>query len=161
MQRNALIVTIIIVLALVAGGILYVRKGLEATPTPTPEEGVPVGISKVRPECQLGGELVFIEEKTYRVDGAYFNYQKVEDSHDFIRWTISPQEEASIGPNMFSSLPLPAGKETITFAFKKVGRPQYKTYELRASIDYPYVVNNKVEILNKPCDGVTKVQIAY
>ena len=163
MRKYTLPAIIVVVVALVIGGAIYVKKGIgpTATPTPTPDEGVPVGVSKIHPECQLGGELVFLEEKTYRVDGAYFNYQKVEDAHDFVRWTISPQEEVSIGPNMFSSLALPAGKETITFSFAKAGRPQYKTYELKASINYPYVVNNKVEVLNKQCEGVTKVRIAY
>ena len=163
MRKYTLPAIIVVVAVLIVGGAIYVKKGIgpTATLTPTSDEGVPVGVSKIHPECQLGGELVFIEEDLYRVDGAYFNYQKVEDPHDFVRWSISPQEEASIGPNMFSSLTLPSGKETITFAFAKAGRPQHKTYELKASIDYPFVVNNKVEILNKPCEGVTKVRIAY
>src|SRR3989344_469965 len=153
MRKYTLPAVIVVIAVLIVGGAIYVKKGIgpTATLTPTPDEGVPVGVSKIHPECQLGGELVFIEEDLYRVDGAYFNYQKVEDPH----------EEASIGPNMFSSLTLPSGKETITFAFAKAGRPQHKTYELKASIDYPFVVNNKVEILNKPCEGVTKVRIAY
>ena len=163
MRKYTLPVVIVVVIVLVISGVIYIKKGIGpvVTPTPTPDEGVPVGVSKIHPECQLGGELVFIQEDLYRVDGAYFNYQKGEDPHDFVRWSISPQEEVSIGPNMFSSLTLSSGKETITFAFEKSGRPQHKTYELKASIDYPFVVNNKVEVLNKPCAGVTKVRITY
>lgn len=167
MKKNLLLGIVGFLVVLGVGYVVYdkTEEGVpQKTPTASPQasgnQGVPTGVSTVRPECQLGGQIVFIADKTYRSEGATFDYKNVEDSHDFIRWTITPEEDASIGPNMFNGLPLPAGKETIIIGFNQ-GPPKRTTYELSASIDYPYLVNNEVVILNKKCSGVTKVKTDY
>ena len=154
---------IIVVLALTGVGLFVYQQGSsdpQISPTATPPEGVPTGISNVRPECQLSGRIVFIADKLTRSDGASFVYQWVMDSHDTLNWSINPAEDVRVGPNRFSAIPLPNGKETPTIAFNQ-GKPSLTTYKLSASIDYPYVVNNKVEVLNQKCTGTIEVKIAY
>lgn len=174
MNKNLIIITI--VLAILAVGIFLMSKGegdpildpsasitptSSAGPSTSGPAGVPVGISTIKPECQLDGDVTFIAAGTFKSDKPNFYYQKVMDSHDIVNWTISPKgEDISVGPNRFSSLPLPSGQEFITVAFNS-GQPKYKEYELSASIDYPYVVNNEVKVLNKKCSGKVRVIIDY
>jgi hypothetical protein len=127
------------------------KPNAKSSPTPTP-------VNYTIPKCRLGGEITF-ENNSFKTDDAFFNYEKVTDLHDFIRWTITPSDgDVSIGPNMFASLELPSGRDTITIAFNS-GKPKYAGYTLKASIDYPVVFPDGTKILNAVCSDETKLII--
>ncbi len=122
-----------------------------AKPTPTPA-------SYIIPKCWLGGKITF-EGGVFKTNDAYFNYDRVTDKHDFVRWTITPAgEDVSVGPNMFAGLEIPSGRDTITISFNS-GAPKYTGYTLKASIDYPVELPEGGKVLNAACSGETKLII--
>ncbi len=132
---------------------------ISASPTPKPSvKPSSSPVSYIIPKCRLGGEITF-ENSVFKTDNAYFNYEQVTDPHDFIKWTKTPAEEdISIGPNMFSGLELPSGRDTITINFNS-GKPRYAQYTLKASIDYPVELPEGGKVLNTACSGETKLII--
>ncbi len=138
---------------------------ISASPTPPPTGGpspkpspTPTPASYIIPKCWLGGEITF-EGDVFKTNNAYFNYDRVTDPHDFIRWTITPgEEDISIGPNMFASLELPSGRSVITIGFNS-GEPKYTEYTLKASIDYPVTFPDATRVLNAICSGETELII--
>jgi hypothetical protein len=125
----------------------------ELTPSPRETLPTPSDITPLVPRCELKGEIIF-----YRGDNVYsqasggFLYRDVGDPHSLVRWTITPKEDVAIGPNMFSSLPLPDGEDTTTLLFAN-GLPEYDTYTIHASIDYPAWDGEKTIIRNVVCGG--------
>jgi hypothetical protein len=132
---------------------------ISASPTPTPKPSTkPTPVGYIIPKCWLGGEITF-ENNVFKTADAYFNYEQVTDHHDFIRWTITPGgEDVSIGPNMFASLGLPSGRDTISINFNS-GKPKYAEYTLKASIDYPVELPEGGKVLNTACSSETKLII--
>ena len=117
----------------------------------------PEDISKRIPECSLSGTIEFTGQ-VFRHRDAFFRYDKVDDPHDLIVWKVTPEgEDVSIGPNRFSTLTLPKGQETLTIGFSSP--PQKKEYRFFASIQYPYFINDQVEILTKECSGSIRLVV--
>lgn len=128
--------------------------GVSVSPSPS---YFPEDISKRIPECTLTGTIEF-SGGVFRHRDAFFRYDKVDDPHDIIVWGITPKgEDISIGPNRFSQLSLPKGQETLTIGFS--APPQKKEYRLSASIQYPYFVNDQVEVLTKGCSGSIRLVV--
>src|SRR3989338_667852 len=134
--------TIILAVVLVVGVSLVWFFGLskqkvgelsDNTPVPTPTataEPSPVvfspkpvasqqpdALNKYPPaECTLTGSITFIEAKLYENKDANIIYKNIDSIARLILWTITPQEDLSIGPNIFANLPLPDGTEDITLS---------------------------------------------
>jgi|SRR3989344_5101243 len=176
MNKKIFILLGVIIVAAVA--VLVIKNYKTDIPVPVPTEspspsaslspGVslspssrPIGspVSNIVPKCQLGGEIVYDGQVFKHTGEQEFNYWEVYDSHDIIRWELSPAGETfTVGPNMFAGLNPIKGSDFLTISFNGVV-PKYKKYQLSASIDYVAVVNNAAKILNNKCTGKTTLVI--
>src|SRR3989338_2036750 len=128
-MNKKIMLGIIVVLALTGVGLFVYQQGSsdpQISPTATPPEGVPTGISNVRPECQLSGRIVFIADKLTRSDGASFVYQGVMDSHDTLNWSINPAEDVMVGVSLPFGNGIAEKRLGPTIAFNQ-GKPSLTT----------------------------------
>lgn len=124
-------------------------------PTPRPSTSTPDSI----PVCRIGGEINFISPTMYANDGNYLEYENIKDGAQLIKWTMTPTDDAGIGPNMFAQLPLPTGETFVSVTF--YSPPKYREYKITGKITY-YAMENGVEkTLEKDCSGETLVKINY
>lgn len=135
-------------------------------PTPTPSESVIPSVSPSKPplvtkspaiitSCELKGEIKFLASNLYDNQDAKFIYKGIDQPGRNIFWTIIPQDDLTIGPNIFSKLPLPDGESLLGIVLPK--EPKYKRYELTARIQYGQLIDGTLKVLEKPCTGKTTV----
>jgi hypothetical protein len=131
-----------------------------------PDGAVPIAPARDFANCKVSGDLIFRSQNSYNSTTSFFEYENIDNDVRLIFWKIEPEVkvDVDIGPNMFSGLNVPDGKERISLVFYDI--PSEKEYTLTASVSYG--VNVKAESGNlvektvyKKCDGSAKVKIEY
>ena len=123
-------------------------------PTKSPS-ATNIVIPVVSPLCQLKGEVKFLDINTYDNQDALFIYSGIDDPARNIMWTVYPQDDIRVGPNIFTKLPVPNGESLLGVFLPE--NPKYKRYELTAKVQYGKIVDGNVNVLEKQCDGKTVV----
>ncbi len=120
-------------------------------PSATPKAN---GYNKLPPaECELGGQVVFLSQTLSRNEDAAITYRHIDSVARHILWSIEPNADFAIGPNLFARLPLPNGKEDVSVNLGS-GVPQAKKYYLSASVTYGVFNENiNLEIKTAKCSG--------
>ncbi|HEY4507151.1 MAG TPA: hypothetical protein VJH71_03300 [Candidatus Paceibacterota bacterium] len=131
------------------------------TPLPTSQvTQTPDAMNKYPPaECQLTGSIVFISPKLYENKDANIIYKNIDSIARLIFWTISPDDNLSVGPNIFANLPLPDGMEDLTVSLPD--SPKSKNYILTAKVTYGVFINRNLEIKESSCTGQIPVELKY
>lgn len=126
------------------------------------DEAVPWNLLLSQASCQLQGEIKFLNHNTYDNQDAKFSYSGVDHPGRNIFWTVTPQDDISVGPNLFGKMPLPSGESLLGITLPET--PKSKTYELTATIQYGRLIDEKgnfvtvggnVKVFEKQCDGKT------
>jgi len=140
------------------------RPNITKVPVPLPTgdgrtsfigETVPWNLLSADASCQLKGEVKFLDHNTYDNQDALFVYTGVDHPARIILWTVTPQDDISVGPNIFNKTPIPDGESLLGIVLPD--DPKYKKYELTAKINYGRLVNGNVKVFEKQCDGKTTV----
>ena len=169
-NKNTLIYAVLIIVAIIGVYVWTSRPAHSpepsAEPTGSPQAvespsatSLPVKspsqtpLTAAAPSCALKGEIKFVNGNTYDNQDALFTYSGVDAPERNIFWTISPQDDIRVGPNIFTRLPLPGGTSLLGVFMPE--NPKYKRYELTARIQYGRAEDNK--IFEKQCDGKTVV----
>ena len=93
-----------------------------------------------------------------------FIYNGIDHPARNIFWTVTPQDNISVGPNLFNKTTLPNGESLLGVILPE--NPQYKKYEITAKIQYGRLVDGKgnfvtvggyVKVFEKQCTGKTTV----
>lgn len=114
--------------------------------------------------CKLQGEIKFLASDLYNNQDAKFIYSGVDNPARNIFWTVTPDDDLSVGPNMFSKRSLPGGDSLLSIVLPQ--NPKSKTYTLTAKIEYGRLVDEKgnfvtvggnVKVFEKQCEGKTTV----
>lgn len=169
----ALVVAVIVVVLLVskgntgqqpAGSETPIPSGtVSGSPTPTSTSGSPapfIGLTGLKSPatCKLEGELVFIAQNISENHNARITWNNVDIASRNITWTITPKADLGIGPNLFASLKLPSGSETITARLPDDPKSYYRA---RASVGYGEMVNGNVVVKNAACSGEVVIRKAF
>jgi len=140
--------------------------------TSSPQDGRTTFIDEVVPwnlllgqaSCRLQGEIKFLNHNTYDNQDALFVYSGVDHPGRNIFWTVTPQDDISVGPNIFGKIFLPNGESLLSIALPE--NPKYKQYELTVKMHYGRLVDEKdnfvtvggnVKVFEKQCEGKTTV----
>ncbi len=128
------------------------------------DEPVPWNLLLGSASCELRGEIKFLDHNTYDNQDAIFVYAGVDHPGRNILWNITPQDDISVGPNMFGKRVLPNGESLLGIILPE--DPKYNKYEFTAKIQYGRLVDEKgnfvtvggnVKVFEKQCDGKTVV----
>jgi hypothetical protein len=133
-----------------------------ASPTvaSTPEGFIgPTGL-KAPASCSIGGEINYLEKRTYASSpDAKISWKNVDSSGRLIKWQSEPADNLSIGPNIYANLRVPDGEYGITVGLPE--NPLAKEYTLRASVTYGQLIKGNVEVKEVACSGKTKVKLNF
>lgn len=130
------------------------------------DETVPWSLLLSDASCELKGEIKFLNHNTYNNQDAMFIYKGIDSPARNVFWTVTPQDDISVGPNIFSKIPIPDGESLLGIILPD--NPQYKKYELTAKIQYGRQVDEKgnfvtaggnIKVFEKQCTGKTTVII--
>ncbi len=164
------VLTVIIVVGIYLWGFDGIKSisDIVNSPEPSPTESPNISLSPttspsptktafpvVNTSCQLKGEIKFLDSNTYDNQDALFTYSGIDDPARNILWTVFPQDDIRVGPNIFTKMPFPNGTSLLGVFLPE--NPKYKRYELTARVQYGQVVDGSVNILEKQCDGKTVV----
>lgn len=128
------------------------------------DETVPWSLLLADASCELKGEIKFLDGNTYDNQDALFIYKGIDHPARNIFWTVTPQDNLSVGPNIFSKIPIPNGESLLGVFLPE--NPKYKKYEVTAKIQYGRLVDTKgnfvtvggyVKVFEKQCVGKTTV----
>lgn len=155
------------------------------TPTPTPkptiskapvplpsgdgrttfiDETVPWSLLLSDASCELKGEIKFLNHNTYNNQDAMFIYKGIDNPARVVFWTTTPQDDISVGPNLFGKISIPDGESLLGIILPD--NPKSKRYEITAKIQYGRLVDDKgnfvteggyVKLFEKQCSGKTTV----
>jgi len=140
------------------------------TPTPTPSNnggGFVVPTSPPRSEitgpasCNLVGKITFLNSNT-ALNEAFIEYNNVDSPVRLIFWSSSPNDNVfDIGPNIFSSLKLPNGKNRVNIVVKEDAQLISSKYTLMARINYGIVDKDGAPIATMivDCSGSIEVDL--
>lgn len=149
------------------------RPNITKVPVPLPTgdgrtsfigETVPWSLLLADASCELKGEIKFLNHNTYDNQNALFIYKGIDHPGRNVLWTITPQDNISVGPNIFDRFPIPNGESLLVVTLPE--SPKYKEYELTAKIQYGRLVDDKgnfvtvggnVKLFEKQCSGKTTV----
>ena len=136
------------------------------SPTLTPSPSATVVVPKKTPvvnqkiaSCDVGGEIYFLESNLFEDRGSFINYKNIDSISRLIDWKISPDAQASIGPNMFSGLVVPDGSSSVLISFNE--KPSHRNFVLTASVSYGVLINGEMVVKTAQCSGQVKVTIGY
>lgn len=127
-------------------------------------ETVPWSLLLADASCELKGEIKFLNSNTYDNQDALFLYKGVDHPGRNVFWTVTPQDNISVGPNIFTKIPIPNGESLLGVVLPE--NPKYKKYELTVKIQYGRQVDGKgnfvteggnVKVFEKQCLGKTTV----
>lgn len=127
-------------------------------------ESVPWSLLLADASCELKGELKFFNHNTYDNQNAIFIYRGIDSPARNIFWTITPQDNISVGPNIINYMPIPNGESLLGVVLPE--NPKSKTYDITAKIQYGRLVdaNGKfvatdgtVKLFEKQCEGKTTI----
>lgn len=139
------------------------------TPTPTPDDGFVMPTSPPRSEitgpasCILSGKVVFSDPNT-AINDALITYDNVDSPARLIFWESSPGGDIfSIGPNIFSQIPLPSGDSEVTVVIDRETQPTVSHYSLTARVTYAIVDKDGGPIATREseCSGSIEVELTY
>ena len=152
-------------------GTVQPKPSVSKVPLPTGDsrttfidETVPWSLLLADASCELKGEIKFLNHNTYDNQDALFIYKGIDHPARNIFWTVVPQDDISIGPNIFSKISLPDGESLLGLVLPD--NPKYKKYELTVKIQYGRQVDEKgnfvvsggnVKVFEKQCTGKTMV----
>lgn len=128
------------------------------------DETVPWSLLLSDASCELKGELKFLNSNTYNNQDATFIYKGIDHPARNVFWTVTPQDDISVGPNIFNKIPIPDGESLLGVVLPD--NPKYKKYEITAKIQYGRLVDEKgsfitvgghVKVFEKQCTGKTTV----
>jgi len=128
------------------------------------DEAVPWNLLLGQASCELQGEIKFLNHRTYDNQDALFVYKGVDHPARNIFWTVTPQDDISIGPNLFGKIVLPNGESLLGITLPE--NPKSKEYELTAKIQYGRLVDKdgkfvteggSIMVFEKQCVGKTTV----
>lgn len=114
--------------------------------------------------CKLQGEIKFLASDLYNNQDALFIYSGVDSPARNIFWTVTPDDDLSVGPNMFSKRSLPNGDSLLSIVLPE--NPKSKIYTLTAKMQYGRLVDVKgnfatvggnVKVFEKQCEGKTTI----
>ena len=144
---------------------------ISKTPLPTDDgrttfigESVPWSLLLANASCELKGELKFFNHNTYDNQDALFIYKGIDSPARNIFWTITPQDNISVGPNIINYMPIPNGESLLGVVLPE--NPISKTYDITAKIQYGRLVDTNgnfvtvdgtVKLFEKQCTGKTTV----
>mgnify|MGYP001561719673 FL=1 len=149
------------------------RPNITKVPVPLPSgdgrttfigETVPWSLLLAEASCELKGEIKFLNHNTYNNQDALFVYKGIDSPGRNVFWTVTPQDNISIGPNIFNKIPIPDGESLLGIVLPE--NPKSNRYELTAKIQYGRLVDDKgnfvtaggnVKVFDKQCDGKTVV----
>ena len=127
-------------------------------------ETVPWSLLLADASCELKGEIKFLNSNTYDNQDGLFIYKGIDHPARNIFWTVTPQDNISIGPNIFNKIPIPNGESLLGVVLPE--NPKYKKYEITAKIQYGRQVDKNgnfvteggtVKVFEKQCTGKTTV----
>ena len=127
-------------------------------------ETVPWSLLLTDASCELKGEIKFLNHNTYDNQDALFIYKGIDHPGRNVFWTVTPQDNISVGPNIFNKIPIPNGESLLGVVLPQ--NPKYKQYEIIAKIQYGRQVDaqgnfvsagGNVKLFEKQCDGKTVV----
>ncbi len=125
---------------------------------------VPWSLLLADASCELKGEIKYLNHNTYDNQDALFIYKGIDHPGRNIFWTVTPQDNISVGPNIFSSSPIPNGESLLGISLPE--NPISKTYDLTAKIQYGRLVDangqfvtigGTVKLFEKQCQGKTTI----
>ena len=128
------------------------------------DEAVPWSLLLGQASSQLKGEIKFLNHNTYDNQDAKFIYSGVDHPGRNIFWTVTPQDDILVGPNIFGKMFLPNGESLLSVTLPE--NPKYKQYELTVKMHYGRLVDEKdnfvtiggnVKVFEKQCEGKTTV----
>lgn len=149
------------------------RPNITKAPAPLPigdgrttfiGETVPWSLLLADASCELKGEIKFLNHNTYDNQDAIFTYKGIDHPGRNVFWTVTPQDDISVGPNIFNKTPIPDGESLLGVVLPQ--DPKYKRYEITAKIQYGRQVDAKgnfvteggyVKLFEKQCQGKTFV----
>lgn len=149
------------------------RPTLTKAPVPLPTgdgktsfigETVPWSLLLTDASCELNGELKFLNHNTYDNQDALFIYKGIDNPARNIFWTVTPQDNISIGPNLFNKIPIPNGESLLGVVLPE--NPISKKYDVTAKIQYGRLVDTNgkfvtaggtVKLFEKQCQGKTTI----
>src|SRR3990167_293578 len=126
------------------------------------DETVPWSLLLTDASCELKGEIKFLNHNTYDNQDALFIYKGIDHPGRNVFWTVTPQDNISVGPNIFNKIPIPNGESLLGVVLPQ--NPKYKQYEIIAKIQYGRQVDaqgnfvsagGNVKLFEKQCDGKT------
>ena len=127
-------------------------------------ESVPWSLLLADASCELKGELKFFNHNTYDNQDAIFIYKGIDNPARNILWTVTPQDNISVGPNIINFMPIPNGESLLGVVLSE--NPISKTYDITAKIQYGRLVDangnfvatgGTVKLFEKQCTGKTTV----
>jgi len=128
------------------------------------DEAVPWSLLLSQASCELKGEIKFLNHNTYDNQDARFIYSGIDHPGRNILWTITPQDDISVGPNLFGKMSLPNGESLLGIILPD--EPKHEKYELTAKIQYGRLVDENgnfviaggnVKVFEKQCEGKTTI----
>lgn len=128
------------------------------------DEPVPWELLLKDASCKLQGEIKFLDHNTYNNQDALFLYSGIDNPARNIFWTITPDDDLSVGPNMFVKRVIPDGDSLLSIVLPE--NPKSKTYTLTAKIQYGRLIDEKgnfvavggnVKVFEKQCEGKTTI----
>lgn len=128
------------------------------------DEPVPWELLLKDASCKLQGEIKFLASDLYNNQDALFIYSGVDNPARNIFWTINPDDDLSVGPNLFVKRVIPNGDSLFSIVLPE--NPKSKTYTLTAKIQYGRLVDEKgnfvavggnVKVFEKQCEGKTTI----
>jgi len=147
------------------------RPNITRTPTPSGNgqtsfigETVPWSLLLSDASCELKGEIKFLNHNSYDNQDTLFIYKGIDHPGRNIFWTVTPQDNISVGPNIFSNIPIPNGEHLLGIVLPD--NPKSKRYEITAKVQYARQVDaqgnfvtagGNVKLFEKQCDGKTVV----
>src|SRR3989344_8582020 len=131
----------------------YSDDDLGASLSPVPSVSNQPNIPNKYPpaSCYLAGSIEFLAPNLSQNKDADIVYKNIDSVARHIIWSVSPQDDLSVGPNLFASLPVPNGTEDVTVGLP--ASPKAKNYTLTAKVTYGRFVNGNLEIKEAPCSG--------
>jgi|SRR3989344_4681136 len=175
MKNNLIWIAVLLIGVVLIGYSFLKSKGevAENLPTPSPSANpsvspskspivsripLPTGSSQTpqgEASCQLQGEIKFLSSNLYDNQDAKFIYKGIDHPGRNVFWTVTPQDNLSIGPNIFTKLPIPDGESLLGIVLP--AQPKSKRYELTAKVQYGRLVDGAIKVFEKQCSGKATV----
>lgn len=109
--------------------------------------------------CRVQGSIEFVKANTYITRGAKISWTGIDNPARQIKWSISPQDNLRIGPNLMANLPIPDGSADVGVTLPSA--PKAKHYLLTARMTYSRLVNSNPKDFEAACSGKVAVDLNY